>query len=101
MGEDDPQAQVHREAAGMLLALRAVAGDRGLACRLRSCTLLVRGDCMAALAALRKGSSRSATLQRTAIQFAQLCARLDMSAPLLLHFPGEQLVGGTAGGRGS
>ncbi len=39
---------------------------------------LLRNDAEAAIAALRKGSSQSAPMQRSALRTSRLCARLDL-----------------------
>ena len=60
---DDPAAQIHREAVAGLLATRAVSQLYPL----RDYTVLVRGDCVGALSAFRKGSFRSPALQDVAL----------------------------------
>ena len=53
--------------------------------------VLHRNDCIAALAALRKGSFASRPLQDIAVRFAQRCARLR-TKNFFLHVCGESMV---------
>ena len=82
---DDPAAQVYREALAGLLATRAASKLFAL----ERYTVLIRGDCVGALTALRKGSFRSPALQDIAIRFAELCVGLRLPPPMLLHAPGS------------
>ena len=85
---DDPAAQVYREALAGYLALHAASQHFALS----RFSILIRNDCMGALAALRKGSFRSPALQDVALKFASLCIQLDISPPpAFLFAPGEVL----------
>jgi hypothetical protein len=52
-------------------------------------TVLIRGDCVGALRAMRKGSFRSPTLQDIALRFQELFLDAGADPPLFLHAPGE------------
>ena len=85
---DGPAAQVYREAVAGLLAARAASQRFALA----DFTVLVRGDCSGALAALRKGSFRSPAMQDAALLFNELFMRARARPPLFLHVAGWRLV---------
>ena len=85
---DDPAAQVYREALGGLLAAQAASQNFVLSRH----TVLLRGDCSGALAAFRKGSFRSPTLQDIALLFNEVFMRARATPPLLLHVAGSTLV---------
>ena len=79
---------MYREALAGYLALHAASQHFALSLFL----ILIRNDCMGALAALRKGSFRSPALQDVALKFASLCIQLDISPPpAFLFAPGEVL----------
>ena len=82
---NDPAAQVYRETLAGFLAVRAVSQRFAL----REHIVLVRGDCVGALTALRKGSFRSPALQNVALLFNEMFMRLTPHPPLFLHAPGE------------
>jgi hypothetical protein len=84
---DTYEAQVHREAVGGPLILEAASKVVDL----HGAVVILRNDSTAALTALRKGSSRSVTLQSIATRMNQLCADLD-ATPLYLHAPGKALI---------
>ncbi len=84
---EDVSEQPYRECLAAPLALEAAAQ----ALDLRSTIGLLRNDAEAAVAALRKGSTQSEPMQRSALQASRLCARLDLDL-LLWHVPGMQLV---------
>jgi hypothetical protein len=81
---EDPAAQIYREALAGFLAVKAAGQNFALADFL----LLLRGDCMGALAALRKGSFRSPALQDIALRFNEHLMRLGARQPSFLHAPG-------------
>ena len=85
---DTPAAQIYRETLAGWLALLAVSQEYALG----RYTVLVRGDCLGALAALRKGSFRSPLMQDIALAFNTLFMRVAGKPPLLLHAPGAALV---------
>ena len=64
-GVSSPAAQVHREGLACLLAARTASQLFPLS----QFTVLIRGDCVGALRAMRKGSFRSPTLQDMAMRF--------------------------------
>jgi hypothetical protein len=81
---DDPAAQVYRETLAGFLATKAA----GQHFRLADFTVLLRGDCTGALAALRKGSFRSPALQDVALAFNEFLMLLGVRPPCFLHAPG-------------
>jgi hypothetical protein len=83
-----PSAQIYRESLAGLLATQAASQRFALA----EFTVLLRGDCSGALAALRKGSFRSPAMQDVALAFNELFMRAHAQPPLFLHVPGWQLV---------
>ena len=80
-------AQVHIEAAGGCVSLEAASR----VVNLRGATVIFRNDATGALAAFRRGSAHSPTLQALAVRMTTLCAELGIS-PLFLHAPGKDLV---------
>ena len=52
---------------------------------------LLRNDAEAAIGALRKGSTQSGPMQRSALRCSRLCAELDVDL-LPWHVPGMALV---------
>ena len=84
---EDVSEQPHRECLAAPLALEAAAQVLDLRGRFG----LLRNDAEAAVAALRKGSSRSAPMQRSALRASRLCAKLDLDL-LPWHVPGLMLV---------
>ena len=80
-----PVAQVHREGLACLLAARTASQLFPLS----QFTVLIRGDCVGALRAMRKGSFRSPTLQDMAMRFQELFLDAGADPPLFLHAPGE------------
>jgi hypothetical protein len=84
---DVHEAQVHIEATGGCVSLEAAARVTNL----RGATVIFRNDATGALAAFRKGSSHSSTLQKLAVRMTTLCAELEIN-PLFLHAPGKELV---------
>lgn len=98
-GGEDVSEQPYRECLAAPLALEAAAQVLDLRGRIG----LLRNDAEAAIAALRKGSTQSGPMQRSALRASRLCARLDLDL-LLWHVPGMQLVeegvdGASRGGR--
>ena len=81
---EDPAAQVYREALAGFLATKAAGQHFALADFL----LLLRGDCIGALSALRKGSFRSPALQDISLRFNEHLMRLGARQPVFLHAPG-------------
>jgi hypothetical protein len=79
--------QVWREARAGVLAFRAATQSVSL----QGWTVIMRNDATGALAALRKGSTRSSVLQRSAIEFTALVRDLSVE-PLFLHAAGTTLV---------
>lgn len=79
--------QPHRECLAAPLALEAAAQVVDL----RGKCGLLRNDAEAAIGALRKGSTQSAPMQRSALRCSRLCAELSVDL-LLWHVPGLQLV---------
>jgi hypothetical protein len=84
---EGPAAQVYRETLAGLLAARAASQHFALGDH----TVLIRGDCRGALAALRKGSFRSPVMQDIALEFNELFLRTARRPPLFLHVPGDVL----------
>ena len=84
---DTPEAQILRETLAGLLVVRAVSRRFAL----NAFTVIVRGDCLGALAALRKGSFRSPALQDVALSFADEFIAAGADPPLFLHAPGRVL----------
>ncbi len=84
---EDVSEQPYRECLAAPLALEAAARVLDLGGRYG----LLRNDAEAAIAALRKGSSQSAALQRSALRVSRLCASHDLDL-LVWHVPGLQLV---------
>jgi hypothetical protein len=84
---EDMQHQVRRETLGRVLALEAAARELDLSYS----WVLMSNDCVAALAALRKGCSSSTFLQQCSMRFA-LFQRDARCHTLFLHGPGSQLV---------
>ena len=83
----DVDEQPFREALGGALAFEAFAQAvdiRGLSC-------VLRNDAAAAVAAFRKGSTRSPQMQRCALRLDRAAAALDVDC-LPLHVPGLTLV---------
>jgi hypothetical protein len=96
---EDVSEQPYRECLAAPLALEAAAQVLDL----RGMIGLLRNDAEAAIAALRKGSTQSEPMQRSALRASRLCARLDLDL-LPWHVPGMQLVeegvdGASRGGR--
>ena len=85
---ETPAAQVYRETLAGWLAVRAVSQEFALG----RFVVLVRGDCIGALSAFRKGSFRSPLMQDVALAFNELFMRSAGKPPLLLHAPGTSLV---------
>ena len=83
----DVSEQVYREAVGGYLAVEAAARLFDL----HDSVLILRNDSSSALAALRKGSSASSTLQACASRLAITCSDL-CAAPYFLHAPGDTLI---------
>ena len=79
--------QVHRETKGRLLAFRAAIQSQDL----RGWTIVMRNDATGALATLRKGSSASSELQRTAMEFSVLARDAGVDT-VFLHAPGADLI---------
>ena len=84
---DCPAAQVYREALAGFLATKAASKLYALADH----TILIRSDCSGAIAALRKGSFRSPTLQNIAILHNSMLMELGALPPSYLHIPGETM----------
>ena len=84
---EDVSAQPYRECLAAPLALEAAARVLDL----RGKIGLLRNDAEAAIAALRKGSTQSEPMQRSALRASRLCSELDVDL-LLWHVPGMQLV---------
>ena len=84
---EDMQVQARRETMGGYLLFKA--SSRML--DTRGALFLHRNDCIAALAALRKGSFASASLQRIAAAFNELSAA-QQTEHYFLHAPGTSLV---------
>ena len=82
---EDVSEQPYRECLAAPLALEAAARVLNPKGRFG----LLRNDAEAAIAALRKGSTQSAPMQRSALLASRLCARLDLDS---WHVPGMQLV---------
>ncbi len=82
--QDCPAAQVHREALAGFVATQAA----GKLYPLADCTILIRSDCLGAIAALRKGSFRSPALQNIALLHNRLFMDAGAALPLFLHAPG-------------
>ena len=82
-----PAAQVYRETLAGVLATRAASQLYKLA----EHTVLIRSDCLGAIAALRKGSFRSPVLQNLALVHNSLLMELGASPPAYLHVPGETM----------
>jgi hypothetical protein len=83
----DVSEQPFREALGGVLAFEAFAQQVNLS---GHCCIL-RNDPSAAVAAFRKGSSQSPTLQRCALRLNHTAASVDVDC-LPLHVPGLTLV---------
>jgi hypothetical protein len=81
---DCPAAQVYRETLAGYLATQAASKLFSLADH----TVLIRSDCLGAIAALRKGSFRSPALQNVALLHNRLFMDVKASPPLYLHAPG-------------
>mmetsp|Transcript_41415 Transcript_41415/g.86539 ORF Transcript_41415/g.86539 Transcript_41415/m.86539 type:complete len:453 (-) Transcript_41415:58-1416(-) len=81
---DCPAAQVYREALAGFLATQAASKLYPLADH----TVLIRSDCLGAIAALRKGSFRSPALQNIALLHNRLFMDVGADPPLYLHAPG-------------
>ena len=81
---DSPASQVYRETLAGFLATQAASQRFVLA----EHTVLIRGDCVGALSALRKGSFTSPALQNVAILHNQMLISLGAASPLYLHAPG-------------
>ena len=81
---DSPASQVYRETLAGFLATRAASQRFALA----DYTVVIRGDCVGALTALRKGSFKSPALQNVAILHNQMLITLGVRQPLYLHAPG-------------
>jgi hypothetical protein len=79
-----PASQVYRETLAGYLVTRAASQHFALADH----TVLIRGDCTGALAALRKGSFKSPALQDIAILHNRLLMSVGAAPPLYLHAPG-------------
>lgn len=84
---EDVSEQPYRECLAAPLALEAAARVIDLRGRYG----LLRNDAEAAISALRKGSTSSAPMQKSALRVSRLCARLDLDL-LIWHVPGMQLV---------
>ena len=84
---EDVSEQPYRECLAAPLALEAAARVLDL----RGMIGLLRNDAEAAIAALRKGSTQSGPMQRSALRVSRLCAEMDLDL-LLWHVPGSQLV---------
>jgi hypothetical protein len=82
-----PAAQVYRETLAGLLVMRAASQLFALSQH----TVLLRGDCVGALAALRKGSFRAPAMQDISMAFNDLMLRIARKPPLFLHAPGDTL----------
>ena len=83
-GVSSPAAQVHREGLVCLLAARTASESQLFP--LRQFTVLIRGDYVGALRAMRKGSFRSPTLQDIAMRF-QLIMRTQGGALVRIGSP--------------
>jgi hypothetical protein len=83
--DDGPASQVYRETLAGFLATRAASQHYALADR----TVLIRGDCVGALTALRKGSFKSPALQNVALLHNRMLMDLAATQPMYLHAPGE------------
>ena len=84
---DCPAAQVYREALAGFLATKAASKIYALA----DYTVLIRSDCLGAIAALRKGSFRSPALQNIALLHNSMLMELGVLPPSYLHIPGETM----------
>lgn len=82
---DCPAAQVYREALAGFLATQAASKLYPLADH----SVLIRSDCLGAIASLRKGSFRSPALQNIALLHNRLFMDVGAKPPLYLHAPGE------------
>jgi hypothetical protein len=81
------QHQVRRETLGGVLSFEAASRELDLS----DSWVMMRNDCVTALAALRKSCSSSTFLQQCAMRFA-LLQRDARCHSLFLHAPGSQLV---------
>ena len=79
--------QAHREGLGGCLMLEAMAQEKDLT----GWTVILRNDAESALAAFRKGSSHSRTMQELALRFNRICVCLNLDT-FPIHVPGKQMV---------
>jgi hypothetical protein len=84
---DCPAAQVYRETLAGYLATQAASKLYSLA----DYTVLIRSDCVGAIAALRKGSFRSPVMQDVSLLHNRLFMDVGALPPLYLHAPGTVL----------
>ena len=85
--EEDVTEQPYRECLAAALALEAAAQMLDV----RGRYALLRNDAEAAIGALRKGSTQSGPMQRSALRCSRLSAKLDVDL-LPWHVPGMALV---------